>query len=299
MTLLFCIMLTGCSKGLSKDYSSDMRDFCQFDMNTIATMSSDNYNNFINRRFIKIWDKQGELQYIKVNNNVPRHEYDWSNLIYGDNFRYYGSNGVASSIVGVDVSKHQGNINWSKVAATGIQYAMVRIGYRGYGNGAIVLDEYYNANMTGATTNGMDVGVYFYSQAINYDEGVEEANFVLSNLGNYNVTYPIVYDTEDANDTEARTYNISAEDRGQALRGFCDTIKAAGYQPMVYSNKNWLVLDMDIEDVKDYPLWYAQYSEVPDFPYNFTMWQYTSDAQVDGISTGADLNICFTNYKNQ
>ncbi len=294
--ILSTILLTGCTRGAKENYAGLIADGCEFNSTEISELSFDNYDKFIHRRFILVWDDYGELQYVKVNNNVQRHNYDWNNLIDGTNYKYYGENGVSTSLVGIDVSKHQGNINWSKVANSGIDYAMIRIGYRGYGNGAIVLDECYNSNMLGATTNSLPVGVYFYSQAISYEEGVEEANFVLNNLGGYNISYPIAFDTEKANQESARTNGISIEARTDAVVGFCEAIKAAGYIPVVYANRNWFALELDMEQIKDYDIWYAQYSNYPDFPYDFKMWQYTEGGSVDGISTGVDLNIGFYNY---
>ncbi len=286
-------ILTGCKGGATSTNHSAVVEGSVFNMEDMAVLGNENYENFIHRRFLVIWDDAGVLHYIRVNNNVPRHNYDWNNLIQGDNYLYYGNDGIATSKIGVDVSKHQGNINWNRVATAGIDYAIVRLGFRGYKNGAIVKDEYYDQNMSGANAAQIPVGVYFYSQAINYDEGVEEAQFVLNNLGGYAINYPIVYDTEDAAQENARTNNISVTDRTDALVGFCETIKAAGYEPVVYAGKNWIALSLDMERLKTYKLWYAQYADVPELPYNFIMWQYTNKGTVDGINGEVDLNIGF------
>lgn len=285
-------MLSGCSHE-EKDYSHLIGSSLSLDMDTMSMMGSNNYDTFIKRRFITVYDDEGILQYIKVDNNIPRHSYDWNNLIKTGNYWNYGQDGIGTAKIGVDVSKHQGNIDWAQVAGSGIEFAMIRLGYRGYGNGAIVKDEFYDANMTGATANGIPVGVYFYTQATSYEEGVEEANFVLQNLGDYPINYPIVFDTEDADQESGRVNGVSVEAKTDAVIGFCETIKAAGYNTMVYANKNWLVLDLQMARVKDYDIWYAQYAEVPDFPYNFKMWQYTAEGQVPGISTPADIDIYF------
>ena len=157
-------MLSGCGRE-EKDYSSLIGSSLSLDMDTMSAMGSNNYDTFIKRRFITVYDDDGILQYIKVDNNIPRHNYDWNNLIKTGNYWDYGADGVGNAKIGVDVSKHQGNIDWAQVAGSGIEFAMIRLGYRGYGNGAIVKDEFYDANMTGATTNGIPVGVYFYTQA--------------------------------------------------------------------------------------------------------------------------------------
>lgn len=122
----------------------------------------------------------------------------------------------------------------------------------------------------------MPVGVYFYTQAVSYDEGVEEAQYVLQNIADYKISYPVVIDTEKMEAEGARANDISNEERTDAIVGFCETIKDAGYTPMIYANRNWYAQNLDMDRLGDYQLWLAQYSNVPDFPYLFTGWQYTS-----------------------
>ena len=192
--------------------------------------------------------------------------------------------------IGVDVSEHQGVINW-EVAAKEVDFAIIRLGYRGYTSGNITTDAYYSANMAGATAQGLPVGVYFYSQAVTYEEGVEEANFVLSQLGDYTLSYPIVLDREDSMAEDARTNDMSAEQHTQAALGFLETIKAAGHSAMMYTNRMYYALYLDLETIYQYPVWFAQYADEPDWPYEFSIWQYTENGEVPGISGPVDLNL--------
>ena len=240
--------------------------------------------------YIIVTDKFGEIHKIKISANIKRHEWDFSNLDNSESFKNYIEEDGSKKRVGIDVSEHQGSINWEKTANY-IDFAFVRLGYRGYTSGGMVVDSYYTSNMKGATENNVPVGVYFYSQATTYEEGVEEAKFVLSHLGDYQLSYPIVLDREDPMADDARTNNLSAEQHTQAALGFLETIKAAGYQAMMYTNRMYYSLYLDLEQIYQYPIWYAQYADEPDWPYEFSIWQYTESGEVPGISGSVDLNL--------
>lgn len=260
----------------------------------LLVMQDEMYWGFINRRFIVIPDKDGVVQYVKVDNSVGRHNLDLNAFAENDQgYKIYAPGGAKSCKIGIDVSKHNGKPDWQKVKAAGMEFALIRLGYRGYGTGKIMLDECFQWNMSGTLVAGMPRGVYFYSQAISYEEGVEEANFVLSHLNGAALQYPIVLDTEDAENEDARTNNMTVEERTRACLGFCDTIRAAGYEVMVYANKRWFALDLDVGQLKDYPWWYAQYADLPSFPYRFSIWQYTAKGKVPGIKGDVDMNIEF------
>lgn len=260
----------------------------------LLTMQEEMYQGFINRRFIVITDDAGVLQYVKVDNSVGRHNLDLSAFAEDEHgYKIYAPGGTKQCKIGIDVSKHNKQINWQKVKNAGIDFAFLRLGYRGYGTGKILLDECFDWNMSGTLVAGIPRGVYFYSQAISYEEGVEEANFVLQHLKGAALQYPVVLDTEDAENADARTNDLSVEQRTQACIGFCETIKAAGYDVMVYANKRWFALDLDVGKLKEYKWWYAQYADTPAFPYRFSFWQYSAKGKVDGISGDVDMNIEF------
>ena len=203
---------------------------------------------------------------------------------------------------GIDVSKYQGNINWSGVKQSNVDFAMVRIGYRGYGTGKIVADNYYEQNLRGAMSNGIECGVYFFSQAINRDEGIEEANWVLDKIKGYNLDYPIAIDTEWSNsDQDGRADNISKEDRTEAIKGFVETIRNAGYTPIIYASKDWLINQLDMSKLSGYDVWLAHYvsgapENTSDYDGYYTIWQYTSEGSVNGITGNVDLDISYKKY---
>ena len=199
-----------------------------------------------------------------------------------------------TSRIGIDVSKFQGEIDWAKVKEAGIEFAFVRIGNRGYGEeGTLNTDPLYMQNIAGAKAVGIDVGVYFYSQAINETEAIEEANYVLSLLDGMELDYPVVFDEEYVIEAEARTDGIEAEQFTKNAVAFCETIEAAGYQPMIYATMKWEAYALEMEKLNQYEKWYADYSTYPQTPYDFRIWQYTTEGSVDGVTGTVDLNLEF------
>jgi GH25 family lysozyme M1 (1,4-beta-N-acetylmuramidase) len=207
----------------------------------------------------------------------------------------YLVNGNVQSLKGIDLSRYQGEVDWALVAADGVDYAMIRVGIRGYGTGEIVIDDTLDANMMGATYNGIDVGAYFFTQAISEEEAIAEADAVIEALAPYNVTYPIAIDVEDVNDSSARTANLTAAQRTDYVIAFCERIESAGYTPMIYGNLKSYCDMLDMERLNEYDKWFAFYDTYVYFPYEITMWQYTDSGVVNGIEGNVDLNITFTN----
>lgn len=245
------------------------------------------------------YDSDGNEVRIPILPNVPKHPYDWTCLqsLYGR--KNYIVDGQRVSKQGVDVSSFQGEIDWQKVKADGIEFAIIRLGYRGYGTGRMMLDDYYEANIQGALDSGLEVGVYFFSQAISEEEAIEEAQVVLENIRKYNVTYPIIYDAEEIPSDTARTDGLTVRQLTDNAIAFCKYIEAAGYSSMIYSNKRWLLTKLDLERLIDYDIWFAGYINIPEYPYDFKIWQYTESGSVDGINGNVDLNISFMDYRSQ
>lgn len=242
-----------------------------------------------------VFYNNGRYQFVPISNNVPARTYDPAGLVVNQRGEMeYQISGVTESVKGIDLSRYQGNINWPLVAADGVDYAMIRVGIRGYGTGEIVLDDTLDANFEGATQNGIDVGAYFFTQAISEAEAIEEANAVIEALAPYNVTYPVAIDVEDVNDSAARTANLTATQRTDYIIAFCETIKAAGYTPMIYGNLKTYCDMLEIERLNEYEKWFAFYDTYVYFPYEISMWQYTDSGVVNGISGNVDLNITFT-----
>lgn len=293
LVCMLCI-LTGCQKeyyGKAKNFSMSTSLLPGYGNDEILSLCEDNYNRFLHASYIIVTDKFGETQKVKISDKIERHQWDFSNLDTTTDFKKYISEDGTVSKVGIDVSEHQGFIDWEK-ASRAIDFAIIRLGYRGYGKeGSLNMDGYYATNMQGAIEQGVPVGVYFYSQATSYEEGVEEANFVLNHLNGYTLSYPVILDREDPMVEDARTNNLSIEQHTQAALGFLETIRAAGYQAMMYTYRMYYSLYLDVESVYKYPIWYAQYADEPDWPYPFHIWQYTESGEVPGIYGPVDLNL--------
>lgn len=199
----------------------------------------------------------------------------------------------AETVPGIDVSKYQGIIDWQKVKESGIEFVIVRIGYRGYGReGKIKDDDYGIRNIQGALAAGLKVGVYFFSQAITPEEAVEEAEFVLRRIRGYNITMPVVFDWEYVNE-EARTANMDPRTLTDCYLAFSGKIAEAGYTPMAYFNSYQSRNLMHLTELEEYPFWLALYSDRMTYPYHFEMWQYSDNGRVPGIEGPVDLNLYF------
>lgn len=243
-------------------------------------------------------DAHGNSHEMVFNQNAALHNYNWDYLTNDESGIFYEGDENYTIRKGIDVSYYQGKINWKKVKADGYEFAMIRLGFRGYGEkGTLNLDQNFHKNIKGAIKAGLDVGVYFFAQAVNEDEAYEEALFVLDTLKKYDLTLPVVYDPETIESDNARTDDVSGEQFTKNAITFCETIKEAGYDVMIYSNMIWESEYFDMEQLKEYPFWYADYESTPQTPYNFVMWQYTSKGEVDGIEGRVDLNIQFIPIK--
>jgi len=201
-------------------------------------------------------------------------------------------------LAGVDVSFYQEDIDWHQVKASGIDFAIIRVGFRGYGpSGLMAEDSCFRRNIAGALEAGLQVGVYFFSQAVNVWEAREEANFVLDAIRGYDVTFPVVFDWERiTNNASARTNGLPGSTMTLCAQAFCDAVAQAGYTPVIYFNQDAGYLDYDLDLLKDYDFWLAEYRSVPTFYYHFDLWQYTAKGRVPGIEGDVDLNLCFTDY---
>ncbi len=258
--------------------------------------------------------ESGEIQYLE-NGQVISHkgidvskfqgEIDW-NLVAQDGVEYafirnilesgeiqYLENGQVISHKGIDVSKFQGEIDWNLVAQDGVEYAFIRVGNRGYGTGKLVEDEAFEANVEGALSAGLKVGVYMYTQAVNDAELLEEANFVLQKIAPYKIECPVVFDVEKVVGDNGRMNAISVEERTRLTKLFCDTIAAAGYKPMIYHNMEMGAMMLELSELQQYDKWFAYYNPDLYWPYEYQIWQYTDKGRVNGIEGEVDLNISF------
>ena len=198
----------------------------------------------------------------------------------------------AESVLGIDVSTHQKDIDWAQVKAAGVEFVMIRIGYRGMDEGCLYEDEWAQRNYEGARAAGLKVGGYFFSQAITPEEAVEEAKYAMDRIAGWELDMPLVYDWEYIS-AESRTANVDARLLTDCTKAFCDTVRAAGYKPMVYFNPTQSRKQMHLEELTDYGFWLAMYSEEMTYEYKVDMWQYTCEGTVPGIRGNVDINLYF------
>ncbi len=217
-----------------------------------------------------------------------------SQVISGISYNF-GSDGAlqqGSGKNGIDVSSHQGNIDWASVKAAGINFAIIRVGYRGSQTGALVEDSCFKKNIQGATANGINVGVYFFTQATTEAEAVEEASMALTLCSGYNLSYPIFVDTENGSGA-ARANGLDKGARTACVAAFCKTIANGGRKAGVYASKSWYNNKIDASAFSNYFIWVAQYNTTCNYKGKYNMWQYSSKGSVPGIKGNVDVNIAY------
>ena len=215
-------------------------------------------------------------------------------VIQGVKYTFNGDGSLnTGTVMGIDISKHNGNIDWNAVKNSGVQYVILRCGYRGSASGVLVEDQKFKSNIQGATAAGLKVGIYFFSQAVNEVEAVEEASMTLSLIKNYRITYPVYIDVESAN---GRADGISNAARTSVINAFCQTIRNSGYTPGLYANKNWLTEKINTGALGGCKIWLAQYVAAPTYGGRYEMWQYSSRGSIAGIKGNVDLNVSYMGY---
>ncbi len=242
----------------------------------------------------------GQYNFFPIQDNLKHHDYVYDNFKQLENGQvvYVDDTQEIVSEKGIDVSRYQGEIDWEEVALDGVDYAIIRAGIRGSSNGKLVEDETFVQNIEGALANGIEAGVYFFTQAMTEEEAIEEANMVLDLIEPYDVTYPVVIDIEEVTSASARTKDLTKEEYTRNCIAFCETIKEAGYTPMIYGNLKTFMIMLDMEQLEEYDKWFAYYNTPVYFPYEFAIWQYTSEGTVNGIESDVDLNISMKDFGN-
>ncbi|MBO4846903.1 MAG: hypothetical protein J5525_11405 [Lachnospiraceae bacterium] len=209
------------------------------------------------------------------------------------NFDSTGALMKGSGTLGIDVSKWNGNINWTAVKNSGVSFVIIRCGYRGSSTGVMVEDPKFKTNIKGATDAGLKVGIYFFSQAISDVEAVEEASMTIGLIKSYKISYPVFLDVEDSG---GRGDRIDSNTRTAVIKAFCETIKNSGYTAGVYANKSWLSGKMNVGSLSAYKIWLAQYNTQPTYSGKYDLWQYSSKGSVGGISGNTDMNLSYLGY---
>ena len=233
----------------------------------------------------------GKVYFFKADGNKVTGEQVIQGAKY--NFASDGSLVVGSGTMGIDVSKWNGTIDWNAVKNSGVSYVIIRVGYRGSSQGALIEDPKFKTNIKGATAAGIKVGVYFFTQAVDEVEAVQEASMVLDRISGYKISYPVFLDVEGSG---GRGDAIDSATRTAVCKAFCNTIKNAGYTPGIYANKTWLSSKMDAGALSGYKIWLAQYAKTPTYTGRYDLWQYRSNGKVSGISGNVDLNLSYLGY---
>lgn len=238
----------------------------------------------------------GEEEWVSINQYLARNDYDYSGLVYQRPLMKYYENNTRVSYVGVDISKTQDYVDFFELKRAGIEFVMLRLGQRGYSSGEITMDEYFMDNLKRASEAGLDVGVYFFSQAVTVEEAEEEAQFVIDTLSENKIQYPVVFSMDTIPNEVSRIDSLDKMERTNIALAFMDKIRENGYFPMVYGDKEWLIQKLSLGSMIGYDVWLSQEMDIPDYPYQFVMWQYTTHGSIAGIAGDANLNICFIDY---
>lgn len=236
---------------------------------------------------------EGEYLFFPISDELKHHNYLSEDFAKLNNNRIVYSGDSCKTEIGIDVSKFQEKINWGKVASDGIDFAIIRMAYRGYSKGEIMEDDYFEDNIKGALANDIKVGVYFLTQATTDAEAREEAQYVLDGLEPYDVAEPVVLDVEMVGGKEGRGNSLAMEDRTRYAKIFLDTVSKAGYDVCIYGNLKTFLLLLNMEELEQYPKWFAGYTDTPYFPYEMDFWQYTDTGRVNGVTGDVDINIHF------
>lgn len=227
-------------------------------------------------------DFKGNFTYEKIDTSLKQNTYDWSSL--------------AGTWKGMDISSYQGKIDWDKVKASGIEYAIIRAGYRGYTEGVLKEDSKFEDNIKGALENDIAVGVYFVTKALTEEEGREEARYLIDMIKPYKITWPVVIDIEPTAKADDRTRDLSAEQRTNNVIAFCDEVRDAGYTPMIYGGVGTFMKYLEFDRLEDIEKWFAQYFREPFLRYEFGIWQATDEGFVEGIKGNVDIDYSIKNY---
>ena len=247
-------------------------------------------------KHVEVTLRDGTKEWVAINPYWKKNTYDFANLVSKNDLLHYYSDGKQISYLGVDLSKYQSKVDFAAIQNEGIDFCIIRVGSRGYETGVIQEDEKFEEFITGAEAVNMPVGLYFFSQAVTEAEAVEEANFVISKIGEHKITYPIAFDMEFIANDNSRIETLTKAEKTDIALAFLTRIEEAGYTGMVYGNKEWLLKRVELHRFEDYDVWLTQEDDIPDYPYVYSMWQYTKQGEVYGIDGYVDLNISFIDY---
>ncbi len=236
---------------------------------------------------------EGKYDFTPIDRNLKMHSFSSDKVRKNTDGTWGYVDGDLEVMKGIDVSSHQGEIDWEAVSRTNIQFAMIRALYRGYETGNLVEDKTFRTNLENAQANGIKTGVYIFTQAVSTQEVDEEVNMLMGLLGAYDLDLPVVVDVEDIIGEDDRMDNLTKAERTELTKYYCERLEKEGFTPMIYYNLHGGAVLLDLAGVEDYAKWFAVYDSDFYFPYAYQMWQYSETGQVDGITGNVDLDLYF------
>ncbi len=240
-----------------------------------------------------IMKKNGSYCFVPLDSSLKTNSFDSSKVRKNTDGTYGYVDGDLEVIKGIDVSSHQGEIDWAKVAKSNVDFAMIRAVYRGYESGKLLEDEQFRTNIEEAHAKGIKVGAYIFTQAISKFEVDEEISKLNGLLGTYELDYPVAIDVEDLAGSTERLESLSKDELTELIRYYCDKVEESGYTPMLYLNIDSALNMIDLAQFEDIKKWFAVYDSDFYYPYAYQMWQYKDTGKVDGIDGNVDLNLYF------
>ncbi|MBQ1477591.1 MAG: hypothetical protein IIZ33_05555 [Erysipelotrichaceae bacterium] len=238
----------------------------------------------------EIIEKQREESIHEDISYLPSHNYDWNKLDNSKGYLTYEDENHTSSF-GIDISEHNGDIDFEKIKEEGVEFVFIRAGWRGAVTGYLNKDKRFEEYYEGAKRAGLSIGFYFFSQAVNEEEAIEEADYLASLVKGKSFDLPLVYDYEDF--SEGRIEELDGKTRTANALAFLERIAMHNYKGILYTNLNWLRWYYDVKDIIDLDIWFAQYHDVPQYPHPFRLWQYSEEGELEGIEEKVDFNIMF------
>ncbi len=285
-------------KAYEEGYRIGRNELLEFIRDKLLTTSSSirTFNTIFPDHLVVV--SKSSYHFVPINRDLAQSEIvdDRVMMLESGEYQYTDESGNVISHKGIDVSEHQGKIDWKKVKGDGVEFAFVRVLYRGWGSGKLVEDNTGEDNIRGAIANGINVGAYVFSQAVTQEEAVEEARRAIDIVSPYAQGIPIVIDVEYVPSDDARMDVLTPEERTDVILAFCDEVSSQGYIPMLYYNTEMGGLGVENERLEGITKWYAWYSEVPYYPYKYDIWQYSDKGSVDGIKGNVDQNISFNAF---
>ncbi|MDR0221802.1 MAG: glycoside hydrolase family 25 protein [Lachnospiraceae bacterium] len=240
--------------------------------------------------------RDGTSEWVRINPYITRNVYDPLGFIMkNDRMGYYENDRLVSQF-GIDLSRQNGEVNFARVKSAGVDFVMLRLGARGYETGQITIDDNFHQNLNGALDNNLHVGIYFFSQAINTTEAIEEANLIIEALVDRRIAYPVVFQMEYVAYDAARIDGLSKDEKTEIAMTFCNYLSGAGYVPMIYGTKEWLIEQIDMTKLMAYDIWLSQPGDLPDYPYKYQIWQYSHNGAIAGVGGDVSLNVSFVDY---